>query len=173
MTDIDPFADTSPWDETPPEQPTTAQESPMSEVPNTPAPFVVGMTLKGAAGYDAEWLTPKVYGHTATEAAKRTVELLTALKAEGAIDLTARAAEYTRNQYKGGGPKSGAAKSFEGGKVTTRDGGEPQGDVTCEHGRRNLVEKPTWKALFCPAPDKADQCEPAWFDKKTGKFKVK
>ncbi|MCZ4119013.1 hypothetical protein O3X23_06335 [Streptomyces sp. H39-S7] len=136
-----------------------------------PAPFVIGFTLKAGNGFDAEWLTPRVYGHSAEETAQRGAELLTAMKSVGLIDLTAKAAEYTRTQYKGGSAAAGSApKRFENGKVTTKS--TPAGEADdCEHGRK-LVEKSDWAALFCQAREKSDQCEPLW-RQKDGSYKAK
>jgi len=169
----DPFDERSPWDETP-ENPTPTKEAPpvTSASPNGPAPFEIGFTLKAGNGFDAEWLTPRVSGHDAAETAKRGAELLTALKSEGLIDLTSKAADYTRSQYKGGGGNPGGAaapKRFNGGRVENTEAAPTNvvGD-NCPHGR-SLVKKPTWTALFCDGPD-GDKCEPLWQDKKTGKF---
>lgn len=174
MTYPDPFDSRSPWDE--PENTPKAAEAPVSTptVENTllgPAPFVIGFTLKAASGFDAEWLTPRVYGHTAEETAQRGAELLTAMKSVGLIDLTAKAAEYTRTQYKGGAAASGSApKKFENGRVTNKATAAPADD-DCPHGRK-LVEKNDWSALFCQAREKSDQCEPLW-RQKDGSYKAK
>ncbi|MEV0475292.1 hypothetical protein [Streptomyces prunicolor] len=140
--------------------------------PEGPAPFKIGFTLKAGSAFEAEWLTPTVYGHSAEETAKRGVELLTALKAEGLIELTSKAADYTRSQYKGSGTNPGggsAPKRFNGGKVESK-GQTPQtaGD-DCPHGR-SLVQKANWTALFCDGPD-GDKCEPLW-KQKDGSFKA-
>ncbi|MGW5773080.1 hypothetical protein ACWEVY_28505 [Streptomyces longwoodensis] len=171
MTYPDPFDDRSPWDEKP-EAP--AKETPLpNTTPDGPAPFRIGFTLKAASGFDAEWLTPAVYGHSAEETAKRGAELLTAMKNEGLIDLAAKAAEYTRTQYKGSGANpggGGAPKRFNGGKVERKDSPPPKtaGD-DCPHGR-SLVSKANWTALFCDGPD-GDKCEPLW-KQKDGSFKA-
>ncbi|MFD4646297.1 hypothetical protein [Streptomyces sp. NPDC058441] len=144
-----------------------------SAASNGPAPFEIGFTLKAGNGFDAEWLTPRVSGHDATETARRGAELLTALKAEGLIDLTSKAADYTRSQYKGGGNPGGgsAPKRFNGGRVENTGGAAPKtvGD-DCPHGR-SLVSKANWTALFCDGPD-GDKCEPLW-KQKDGSFKAK
>ncbi|MFF1908647.1 hypothetical protein [Kitasatospora sp. NPDC058218] len=174
----DPFDETSPWDEpqpaptndmnpTAPEAPVT---TPASTTP-TSAPFKIGFTLKAAAGYDAEWLTPAVWGHSAEETAKRGAELLTAMKNEGLIDLTAKAADYARGQYKGGGGGNTAPKRFENGRVTAKAAPSGLGDDDCPHGRK-LVDKGSWSAMFCQAQNKGDQCEPLW-KQKDGTFKAK
>ncbi|WP_317452980.1 hypothetical protein [Streptomyces sp. CBMA29] len=137
---------------------------------NGPAPFVIGFTLKAANGFDAEWLTPKVYGHTAEETAQRGAELLTAMRSVGLIDLAAKAAEYTRGQYKGAAGSGSAPKRFENGKVTNK-ATPAAADDDCPHGRK-LVEKNDWAALFCQAREKSDQCEPLW-RQKDGSYKAK
>jgi hypothetical protein len=170
----DPFDERSPWDEAPeaPEASKKETKSLTTTAPDGPAPFKIGITLKAASGFDAEWFTPAVYGHSAEETARRGAELLAAMKSEGLIDFAAKAAEYTRSQYKGSGtnPGGGAApKRFNGGKVEPK--GSPKlSDDSCPHGR-SLVQKPNWTAMFCDGPD-GDKCEPLWQDKKTGQFKA-
>lgn len=140
----------------------------MTVTADGPAPFKIGFTLKAASGYDAEWLTPTVWGHTAEETAKRGAELLTALKSEGLIELTAKAADFTRGQYKGSGGSGGAPKKFAAGKVQPKK--PAVADDDCPHGRA-LVEKATWSAMFCQGDD-GDKCEPLW-KQKDGSFKAK
>lgn len=117
MTDFDPtdpWGQKSPWEDaqpettntTAPEAPVTNQPAPVAAAPN---PFKIGFTLKAASGYDAEWLTPTVYGSTAEETAERGKALLLAMKANGLIEFTSQAAEYTRGQFKGGGKSQPAA----------------------------------------------------------------
>ncbi|MFH8346759.1 hypothetical protein [Streptomyces sp. NPDC018045] len=148
--------------------------APASAAPN---PFRVGLTFKAASGFDAEWITPTIYGGTADEVARRSVELMTALREHGVIEMASKAAAYTRDQYKGGGQAAKATpKKFEGGRVVAAggDGGSaPEGDVTCVHGQRTHRTGATWEAMFCPAREKSEQCPPAWKDKKTGRFVVK
>ncbi|MET8702708.1 hypothetical protein ABZW10_28180 [Kitasatospora sp. NPDC004723] len=171
-----PFDETSPWDE-PQTAPTNENTPNASEAPvttpanttSTPAPFKIGFTLKAASGYDAEWLTPMVWGYSAEETAKRGAELLTAMKNEGLIDLTAKAADYTRGQYKGGGGGNAVPKRFEGGKVTPKGSAGDESD--CPHGRK-LFEKDDWAAMFCTAREKSNQCPPLW-RQKDGSFKAK
>jgi hypothetical protein len=171
----DPFDERSPWDEAT-EAPQKENKPVTTAAPEGPAPFKIGFTLKAANGFDAEWLTPTVFGHSAEETAKRGAELLTAMKNEGLIDLTSKAAEYTRSQYKGsaGNPGGGGApKRFNGGKVEQRGGGGSAPQVAgddCPHGR-SLVSKSNWSALFCQAEDKGSQCEPLW-KQKDGSFKA-
>ncbi|WP_241826797.1 hypothetical protein [Streptomyces graminilatus] len=144
----------------------------MTDATPGPAPFKIGFTLKAASGYDAEWLTPSVWGHTAEETAKRGAELLGALKSEGLIDLNAKAAEYTRGQFRGGAGNPGggsAPKKFQGGKVQPKK--PAVADDDCPHGR-NLVEKANWAALFCNSQDDSDKCEPLW-RQKDGSFKAR
>ncbi|MFE4513790.1 hypothetical protein ACFRMQ_06265 [Kitasatospora sp. NPDC056783] len=166
-----PFDETSPWDEPQPDttNPTTpnASEAPVT-TPPIPAPFTIGFTLKAASGFEAEWLTPRVQGHTAEEAAQRGAELLNSMKAAGLIELASKAAEYTREQYKGGTGSGTTPKRFEGGKVTPKSSGDA---MDCPHGRK-LFEKDDWAAMFCQARDKSSQCPPLW-RQKDGTFKPK
>lgn len=135
MTDFDPtdpWGQKSPWDVAQPEpqpephpftQP-TAPEVPVTNPPvvasnPSPNPFKIGFTLKAAADYGAEWLTPTVYGSTAQEAAERGKELLLAMKQVGLIEFTAQAAEYTRGQFKGGAKSqpAGSKPTFQNGQM--------------------------------------------------------
>ncbi|MFF4557194.1 hypothetical protein [Streptomyces sp. NPDC001422] len=136
-----------------------------------PAPFKIGFTLKAGSGFDAEWITPAVYGHDAEETAERGAALLTAMKNKGLIDLTAKAASYTRDQYQGGQPGGPSGqKKFQNGKVTSTSKKPAVADDDCPHGR-SLVEKANWSALFCNGDD-GDKCEPLW-KQKDGSFKAK
>ncbi|MFB8199415.1 hypothetical protein [Kitasatospora purpeofusca] len=172
----DPFDETSPWDgpQTAPTNETipNAPEAPVTTPANTSpiqAPFHIGFTLKAAGGFEAEWLTPRVQGHTAEEAAERGAELLNAMKAAGLIELASKAAEFTRGQYKGGAGGGAMPKRFEGGKVTSKAPSDDAED--CPHGRK-LFEKADWAAMFCQAREKSDQCPPLW-RQKDGSFKAK
>lgn len=112
MTDFDPtdpWGERSPWENAQPDT-NTAPEAPVTTQPATtsPNPFKIGFTLKAATGFEAEWLTPAVYGATAEETAERGKALLLAMRSVGLIDLASQAAEYTRGQYKGGGVKPAA-----------------------------------------------------------------
>jgi hypothetical protein len=85
------------------------------------------------------------------------------------IDLTAKIGGY----FASTSPKSAAnavPKRFEAGKVVPAPT-PAESDDTCRHGRK-LVEKATWAAQFCQAPDKSDQCEPLW-RQKDGSFRAK
>ncbi|MEW1672043.1 hypothetical protein AB0O47_02170 [Streptomyces noursei] len=169
----DPFADTSPWDEpaaTPahiPEEKSVTVNA--QNAPSTPAPFKIGFTLKAGSGFESEWMTPAVYGHSAEETATRGAELLTAMKQAGLIDLTAKAAQYARDQYKGGA--GSAPKKFENGKVVAAN---PGSDHTCDHGQRTFKDGGSWAAYFCGGRglDKSQQCQPLW-RQKDGTFRSK
>ncbi|WP_395759509.1 hypothetical protein OIE82_27290 [Streptomyces althioticus] len=192
MTDFDPtspWGERSPWDVAQPEPQTpTAPEVPVTNpaVAANPAPnpFKIGFTLKAASGYDAEWLTPTVYGATAQETAERGKELLLAMRQVGLIDLTSQAAEYTRGQFKGGpkaAPAAPAAKpSFQNGQVQYGNqspqppfGGDDQGVTTCAHGNRKHFAKDNWEAMFCTEREKSAQCPPAFKNKKSGKYELR
>ncbi|MGJ3559599.1 hypothetical protein ACR6C2_16635 [Streptomyces sp. INA 01156] len=157
----DPFDERSPWDEEP-EPPKKKESAPMTNPTVGPAPFEIGFTLKAGSGFDAEWLTPRVSGTSAEETAKRGAELLAALKNEGLIDLTSKAADYTRSQYKGSGGNpggGGAPKRFNGGKVERTDTQPKTAGDDCPHGR-SMVSKANWTALFCddPTATSASRC---------------
>ncbi|AWN05250.1 hypothetical protein SEA_IBANTIK_26 [Streptomyces phage Ibantik] len=189
MTDFDPTApwgQKSPWDQaqpentntTAPEAPVTNQPAPVAAAPN---PFKIGITLKAASGYDAEWLTPTVYGASADEVASRTVELLNALKQYKIIEYTANAADYTRGQFLGGGKSQPAASkpSFDPGSGQVQYNQAPAapaaGGFTCNHGARTHKtgngRNGPWEAMMCPTPKGTpDQCPPMW-KQKDGTFK--
>ncbi|WP_455753953.1 hypothetical protein [Streptomyces halstedii] len=193
MTDFDPtdpWGSRSPWDVAQPDTNPTAQEAPVTNQtsPVAPNPFKIGFTLKAAAGYEAEWLTPTVYGGSAEETAQRGKDLLLAMRSVGLIELTSQAAEYTRGQYQGAGKRSAAAAptaqpTFQNGQVQYQQapqppfggggGGDSRGVTSCVHGQRTHRTGGSWEAMFCPAREKSEQCEPAWLNKKSGKFEVK
>ncbi|MGW4446474.1 hypothetical protein [Streptomyces sp. NPDC004682] len=136
----------------------------------SPNPFVIGLTLKAGAGFDAHWITPKVYGSTADEVAERAVALVKALADKGVVDMAAHASQAVQGSYKGSGaaPANRAAatapKTFQNGKVQTA--GAPAGD-SCPHGRtfrEGQGGKGGWAAMFCNAA-KGEQCEPLWRQK--------
>ncbi|WP_018565017.1 hypothetical protein [Streptomyces sp. PsTaAH-124] len=140
----------------------------------TPNKFAIGLTLKAGAGFDCEWITPKVYGQTADEAAQNTVDLIKALADKGVVELTSQAANAVRGAYKGtsgGGNASrgGAAvpKTFSNGKVQPKAEAAPDND-TCPHGRtlrEGQGAKGPWAAMFCSAREKHEQCDPLWRQK--------
>ncbi|MGN7135830.1 hypothetical protein [Streptomyces pseudogriseolus] len=135
----------------------------------TPNKYKIGMTFKAAAGYDAEWLTPTVYGQTAEEVATNAVDLMKALADKGVIDLAAMAAKKVRETHQPTAGKGGnsAPKTFIGGKVQSQASAPAADGDTCQHGR-TLREgngtKGPWAALFCNAP-KGSQCDPLWRQK--------
>ncbi|MFD8886450.1 hypothetical protein ACFV0H_28640 [Streptomyces erythrochromogenes] len=132
-----------------------------------PNPFRIGITLKAAAGYDAEWLTPTVYGATADETAKRVRELVQALADNGVIELVSSAAVKMRDTHqpttKGG---NSTPKTFQNGKVQSAAPSGPAGD-SCPHGRtlrEGQGKNGAWAAMFCNAP-KGSNCDPLWRQK--------
>ncbi|MFC8099410.1 hypothetical protein [Streptomyces sp. NPDC057363] len=153
----------------------------MTDAPTVVAPkpnkFAIGLTLKSGSGFEAEWLTPKVYGETADEAAQNVVDLVKALADKGVVELVSHAAVAVRAAHK---PSDGAQasrggatapKRFSGGKV--QGAAAPEGD-SCQHGRtlrEGQGAKGPWAALFCSAREKSDQCDPLWKDQKTGEFR--
>jgi hypothetical protein len=145
---------------------------------SSPNPFKIGFTLKASSGFDAEWLTPTVYGASAEETAQRGKDLLLAMRAVGLIDLTTQAAEYTRGQYKGGQKPAptGEKPRFENGRMTSQaasSGGSDLGVTTCMHGDRKHFAKDNWEAMFCQEREKSAQCPPAFKNKKSGKYELK
>ncbi|MEV6419034.1 hypothetical protein [Streptomyces sp. NPDC051662] len=134
-----------------------------------PSPFKIGITLKAAAGYDAEWLTPTVFGATGDEAAKRVRELVQALADNGVIELVSSAAVKMRDTHQPLTGKAGNStpKTFAGGKVLpAAHAAAPEGDP-CPHGRtlrEGQGKNGGWAALFCNAP-KGNQCDPLWRQK--------
>lgn len=188
MTDFDPtdpWGQKSPWDVAQPNANQTASEAPVTNQPTSasPNPFKIGFTLKAATGFEAEWLTPVVYGATAEETAQRGKDLLVAMKANGLIEFTAQAAQYTRGQYLGAGnPKPAAVApaaqpSFQNGQVQYGNqsaqppfgGGAPAaGGDSCPHGRTHRSgnnAKGPWEAMFCNERNKSAQCPPMWKQK--------
>ncbi|MFD8789302.1 hypothetical protein [Streptomyces vinaceus] len=169
----DPFATDAPT--TPSNDHINAKEAPIATA-TTPNPFKIGFTLKAADQMSGEWLTPCVYGGSAQETAERGRDLLVAMQEVGLIDLTAKAAEYTRAQYKG--PAKAAGKpTFQNGQVQRQAPAASSGgdEFTCEHGRRTFKDGGSWAAQFCGAPQgtpKGDQCPPLW-RQKNGSFAAK
>ncbi|MFE9660335.1 hypothetical protein [Streptomyces sp. NPDC005955] len=133
--------------------------------PTAPTRYKIGLTFKAAPGYDAEWITPTVYGVTADEVAVNAVALMKALADKGVIDLAALAAKKVRDTHR----QSQAAtdttpKTFQNGKVQEAPAAAV-GD--CPHGRtlrEGQGAKGSWAALFCNAP-KGAQCDPLWRQK--------
>lgn len=187
MTDFDPtspWGERSPWEIAQPDT-NTAPEAPVTNQPATtsPNPFKIGFTLKAASGYDAEWLTPTVYGASAEETAQRGKDLLVAMKNIGLIEFTAQAAEYTRGTFLGAGKAKPAASapaaqpSFNpnSGQVQYSQapqapfGGAPAaGGDSCTHGRTHRAgtnQKGPWEAMFCNERNKDAQCKPLWKQK--------
>lgn len=196
MTDFDPtdpWGQKSPWEEAQPNtQTNTNPESPVTNQPapvaTSPIPFEIGMTLKAASGFEAEWLTPRVSGASAGEAAQNAKDLLLAMKNLGLMEFFSQAAEYNRGQYLGGAKTAASAPagppSFNpnSGQVQYNQapqapfGGAPESDqgvTTCAHGPRKYFAKDSWEAMFCQEREKHNQCPPAFKDKKTGKYAVK
>jgi hypothetical protein len=133
--------------------------------------FVIGLTLKAGTGFECEWVTPKVYGATADEAAQNTIDLIKALADKGVVEMASNAAAAVRGAHKGSGggnaSRGGAAapKTFQGGKVQAKPSAD--GD-TCQHGRtlrEGQGSKGPWAALFCGAREKSEQCDPLWRQK--------
>ncbi|MFI2909432.1 hypothetical protein ACG2OD_14400 [Streptomyces sp. PDY-4] len=135
----------------------------------SPNKFKIGLTFKAAAGFDAEWITPTVYGENAEEVATNAVNLMKALADKGVIDLAAMAAKKVRETHQPTAGKGGnnAPKTFQGGKVQTQQSAPAADGDSCTHGR-TLREgngtKGAWAALFCSAP-KGSQCDPLWRQK--------
>ncbi|MET8684813.1 hypothetical protein ABZV77_11405 [Streptomyces sp. NPDC004732] len=107
----------------------------VTNVATAPNPFKIGFTLKAASGFEAEWLTPTVYGADATQTAERGRDLLVAMQEVGLIELTAKAAEYTRSKHLGkSAPAAQAGKpTFNNGRVQ-RPGNQSGGQATAKQG---------------------------------------
>ncbi|MEU6704750.1 hypothetical protein [Streptomyces wuyuanensis] len=135
-----------------------------------PNPFKIGITLKAASGYDAEWLTPTVYGATADETAKRVRELVQALADNGVIELVSSAAVKMRDTHQPAAGRSGSApKEFKNGRVQAKQApADVPADDDCPHGRTLREGKGSngpWAALFCNERNKSAQCDPLWRQK--------
>jgi hypothetical protein len=137
-----------------------------------PNKFKIGLTFKAAAGFDAEWITPTVFGQSADEVATNAVDLMKALADKGVIELASHAAKKVRETHQPTAGKGGTStpKTFQGGKVQDAAPAGPAGD-SCSHGRtlrEGQGAKGPWAALFCNAP-KGSQCDPLW-RQKNGSF---
>ncbi|MFI5865873.1 hypothetical protein [Streptomyces sp. NPDC051546] len=139
---------------------------------NAPNGFKIGMTLKGASGYEAEWLTPSVYGATADETAERAVALIKALADRGVIDLVSHAAVKMRESHQPSASRGGSApKTFQGGRVQSAPQAPASTGVAgdnCPHGRthrKGTSARGEWEAMFCSAPQKPDQCKALFLQK--------
>lgn len=134
----------------------------------SPSKFKIGLTFKAAAGFDAEWITPTVFGETADEVAVNAVDLMKSLADKGVIDLAALAAKKVRETHQpvAGKGANSVPKTFQGGKVQTQSA-PSAGDDSCSHGRtlrEGQGAKGPWAAMFCNAP-KGSQCDPLWRQK--------
>lgn len=136
--------------------------------------FVIGLTLKAGTGFECEWVTPKVYGATADEAAQNTIDLIKALADKGVVEMASNAAAAVRGAHKGSGGgnagRGGAAapKTFQNGKVQPKQPSASADGDTCQHGRtlrEGNGKNGPWAALFCGAREKSDQCDPLWRQK--------
>jgi len=163
----DPWGERSPWEIAQPntDQPAN-QEAPVTTpaVAANPNPFKIGLTLKAGAGYDAEWITPTIYGATADEVAQRTVELINALKKHGVIELTAKAAEFARSQGGGDKPAAPASKpSFQNGRVQYEQSSGPErpDNVPADYTYREGTGKngKPYKGWF---PPRGSNASPIW-----------
>lgn len=168
MTFPNPFDGPSPWGEkeTPKE---TTPMTPTAMAATSPNKFKIGLTFKAAAGYDAEWITPTVYGESAEEVAVNAVDVMKALADKGVIDLAALAAKKVRETHQSTTVLAGnsAPMTFSGGKVQAQQSTPGPDTDSCTHGRtlrEGQGAKGPWAALFCNAP-KGSQCDPLWRQK--------
>lgn len=171
MTFPSPFDGASPWGEQ--TQPTASpqENTPMTTAPaSSPNPFKIGITLKGSAGYEAEWLTPTVYGGTADETAQRAIDLVKALADRGVIQMVSHAAVAMRDTHQPPAGRSGGAPKFQNGRVTQQAQAPAPAGVAgdnCQHGRtlrEGQGKNGAWAAMFCNAP-KGSNCDPLWRQK--------
>ncbi|MFB7782042.1 hypothetical protein ACFC1D_04895 [Streptomyces vinaceus] len=167
MSFPNPFDGASPWGEAD----TSKENKPMTDVVAAVAPnkFKIGLTFKAAAGYDAEWLTPSVYGATAEEVATNAVDLIKALADKGVIELASHAAKKVRETHQPTAGKGGNStpKTFQGGKVQAASGPFGGDGDSCSHGRtlrEGQGKNGPWAAMFCNAP-KGSNCDPLWRQK--------
>lgn len=161
----DPFA---PNDEKTETVPSEAAASPADDVKNS---YSIGFTLKAGTGYEAEWVTPKVFGASAEETAGKAKALLEQMRDQGVFELAAGAAQHTRNQFKGGYQNRQGQNNNGGGQQQKRQyktQDAPGGGKTCEHGQMVFKSGTTqagkpWKGYFCPTPKGTpDQCDVIW-----------
>ncbi|MFD7257150.1 hypothetical protein [Streptomyces sp. NPDC059874] len=141
---------------------------------SAPNPFKIGMTLKAASGYEAEWLTPSVYGGTADETAQRAVDLIKALADRGVIEMVSHAAVKMRDTHQAPAGRGGGSPKFQNGRVQTQQQDQaPAGAAgvagdNCPHGRTHRTgssAKGPWEAMFCSAPQKHQQCKALFLQK--------
>jgi len=141
--------------------------------------FAIGLTLKAGTGFEAEWITPKVYGQTAEEVSQNAVDLIKALADKGVVEMVSHAAVAVRSAHKGSGggnaTRGGAAapKTFQGGRVVAKEESAGSPGDSCPHGRtirEGQGKAGPWAAMFCNAQSKAEQCDPLW-RQKDGSFK--
>ncbi|MER5883114.1 hypothetical protein ABT160_04740 [Streptomyces sp. NPDC001941] len=128
--------------------------------------YKIGFTFKAAAGYEAEWITPTVYGMSADEVATAAVDLMKALADKGVIDLAAMAAQKVRSTHQAAGNQPAQTPATFRSAAAQTQAPAVAGDA-CPHGRtlrEGQGAKGPWAALFCSAP-KGSQCDPLWRQK--------
>ncbi|MCZ1015586.1 hypothetical protein [Streptomyces noursei] len=128
----------------------------------------VRVTLKGGTSYDAPWIT--IDGVNIADALE---QLANKEQVKELIDATAKVGQYFASTGKPS--TAGAApKRFENGRVVAQqaDGAPEVVNDQCPHGRKHFA-KDNWEAMFCTERERANQCPPAFKDKKTGKYLVK
>ncbi|MET8382531.1 hypothetical protein ABZV14_05950 [Streptosporangium canum] len=107
-------------------------------------------TLKGGSGFESPWIV--VHAGSVEESET----LLNTIYSKGYHERVAKAAAAFNTGGSSGGRGSGGG------------GAKPPGvaSKSCSHGemtyRTGNGTKGPWKAYFCPAPDKDEQCSPVW-----------
>jgi hypothetical protein len=117
-------------------------------------------TIKYGAGFDAPWTV--IHSDTPEEA----LATLNSPTTRALIEQTAKVAKYSKGLDSGTAPAG--QRSGNGGGGQHQQQSTPPGveAKNCAHGemtyRTGTSQKGPWKAYFCPAPNKEDQCKPIW-----------
>ncbi|MFF4529258.1 hypothetical protein ACFY1P_08295 [Streptomyces sp. NPDC001407] len=152
---MDPFATDNPWE---------SNSRPVVETPNKENPMHVAdaeaftITLKYGGGYDAPWVV--VRAGDAETAKTRIKEAQEA----GLLEMVAKAGSHVSGLFDSPSKAPASRPAAKAAQTASPESGDD-----CPHGRK-LVDKGSWAAKFCSAPDKSAQCEPLW-RQKDGSFK--
>nr|SBO90589.1 Phage protein [Nonomuraea gerenzanensis] len=108
----------------------------------------VVITLKGGPGFEAPWIV--IHAGSVDEAE----DTLDEVYSKGLQHKVTKAAAA----FSTGGSS--------GGRTASRSNPPGVASKTCQHGemtyRTGTSAKGAWKAYFCPAEDKNEQCSPVW-----------
>ncbi|MFI9202609.1 hypothetical protein [Streptomyces sp. NPDC053048] len=110
-----------------------------------------------------------MHGNTPDEVAKGTVALLRAFVENGGPEALTHVAMRAQAAYSPPSGGSAAPKEFRDGRVQPKApaAGSIPGD-DCPHGRthrKGESARGPWEAMFCSAPQKADQCKALFLQK--------